>query len=112
MIGGTAGESDGSGAYTWQRATADEDFPAAAAHARNRSAGAIEPPTHFGEWRFTETTAGTEVLYRSCADIGGRVLGWTSSGSSPAVGMCREVRSGHAVDGARAGAPRGAGCEA
>ena len=68
VIRGTASERG----YRYVRVPA-EQFPSAKDKALERSGGAIEPPVNYGEWVFSERSDGTEVLYRSCADVGGRL---------------------------------------
>lgn len=72
VIRGTATAAEGSGGYRYERVPAT-DFASAHEQAMARSKGAIEPPINYGEWMFTEDGGTTRILYRSCADVGGRI---------------------------------------
>ena len=54
--------------YRWYR------LPGAAHDAIQPVAkGAVEPPINYGEWRFLDSSTGTSLRYRACADFGGPV---------------------------------------
>lgn len=57
--------------YRWHRVPAT-DWPAAAEKSAELSRSAVEMPTNYGEWLFTDNAGSTTLRYRACADIGGR----------------------------------------
>ena len=66
----TVGESQ---KFRWNRLDATGAYPALVEKARATDSGAVEPPTNWGEWTFTPVNGQTEVIYRACADVGGRI---------------------------------------
>jgi hypothetical protein len=59
--------------FRWNRIDAAKRYPAAVARAQAIEAGAVEPPVSWGEWLFTPKNGLTEVSYRNCVDVGGRL---------------------------------------
>ncbi len=57
--------------YRWHRVPAS-DWPTAAEKSAALSRNAVEMPTNYGEWLFTQNAGATTLRYRACADIGGR----------------------------------------
>lgn len=86
VIRGESSSTEDGGQYRWSRVDPSSDV---VTRAHTISSGAIEPPTNYGEWRFTPTDAGTEVRYRACADFGGRlpsaVQRWANTSQVPAL---------------------------
>lgn len=59
--------------FRWNRVDAAATYPAVVEKAHARDSSAVEPPINWGEWTFTPVEGRTEVVYRACADVGGRI---------------------------------------
>lgn len=59
--------------FRWNRISAAAHYPAVVARAQAIEAGAVEPPISWGEWLFTPKGGVTEIAYRNCVDVGGRL---------------------------------------
>ncbi len=59
--------------FRWNRIDAATRYPAAVARAQAIESGAVEPPVSWGEWLFTPKNGLTEISYRNCVDVGGRL---------------------------------------
>ena len=56
--------------YRWHRVPATE-WPEAQQSSTALSSRSVEMPQNYGEWLFVQTSEGTDLRYRGCADIGG-----------------------------------------
>jgi len=73
LAGRTHKRSDGSVAFQWNRFEWKTKYPALVDELERDHDSAIEPPTNFGEWRFTPNKGGSNVRYYVCSDTGGRL---------------------------------------
>lgn len=71
-IAGTLTPTATGGTYRWERVDSTA-YPHARDRALARAGNAVEPPTNYGAWHFTESGGQTDLRYLACADIGGRV---------------------------------------
>ena len=63
--------SDRSVAFQWNRFEWRSKYPDLVAELERDHEDAIEPPTNYGEWRFTPIKGGSNVRYYVCSDTGG-----------------------------------------
>jgi hypothetical protein len=73
LSGRTHKRSDGSVAFQWNRFAWKTKYPDLVDELERDHDDAIEPPTNFGEWRFTPNAGGSNVRYYVCSDTGGRL---------------------------------------
>ncbi len=72
--------------YRWHRLAAS-NWPSATEKSAALARNAVEMPTNYGEWLFTQNAGTTALRYRACADIGGRaptaLVSWLTTQQVP-----------------------------
>lgn len=97
LRGQTIRGANGTVRFRWNRLDAAKAHPKAVEKALAYSSSAVEPPVNWGEWVFTPGASGTEVRYRACSDVGGRlpqgIQKWVASRTLPdtVADMVREA---------------------
>lgn len=74
ILEGTVVSSGAERRFRWNRVpNAAATFPTVVQRAQAIESGAVEPPTNWGEWSFIPKGTATEVTYRACVDVGGKL---------------------------------------
>lgn len=87
VLEGRASTSGDLRRFRWTKLDSGAAYPAVVQRAQAREAGAVEPPVNWGEWTFQPKGGVTEVQYRACADVGGKlplsIQQWVASRTLP-----------------------------